>query len=158
MEALEEKFLNALKSSESQNYEESLKAFEGIISENPSGDLADDALFNIGILHFKQNKFDEAEKSFRKVISDFPGATIAEFENSVEHGMTTAKALLGLINCSLAMGDEVSAWDSLDKLNEFENSSFVMFTDPSGVTFKKTYRMLGQELLDQYAATKQELE
>ncbi|MCK5266548.1 MAG: tetratricopeptide repeat protein, partial [Spirochaetes bacterium] len=115
-------------------------------------------LFNIGLLHFKQDQFDKAEETFKKVISDFPEATIAEFENSVEHGMTTAKALLGLINCSLAMGDEVSAWDSLDKLNEFENSSFVMFTDPSGVTFKKTYRMLGQELLDQYAATKQELE
>lgn len=157
MTELEQKFLDALKTAQDGKQEEARKAFEEVIAADPKGDLADDALYNVGLLSFQQNKFDEAEKTFKQLIEEFPEATIAEFENSVEHGMTAAKAYLGLINCYLPMGREVEAWECLEKLEQFTDS-YVTFADQRGVPFRKTYAMLGKELLDKFAAAKSELE
>lgn len=157
MTQLEEKFLDALKVAEKGDHAAAQAAFEAIIAEDPQGDLADDALYNIGFLQFNQNAFDTAEATFKKLISEYPDSTIAEFENSVEHGATPAKAWYMLVNSYLAMGREVDAFDAAEKLNGFTDS-YVQFVDKNGVTFRKTYRMLADELLDQYAAAKSELE
>jgi len=157
MTELEEKFLSALKIANEGKDAEALKLFEEVIAADPQGDLADDALYNIGIMQFKQVEFDKAVVTFKKVIEEMPDSTIAEFEGSMEHGKTPAKAWLGLINCYLAMGQEVEAWDALDKLEAFPNS-YVMYSNDHGVTFRKTFKMLGQDLLDTYASTKQEVE
>jgi len=157
MRQLEEKFLDALRRAEKGDQAAAQTAFEAIIAEEPGGDLADDALYNIGFLQFSRNAFDKAEATFKKLIQEYPDSTIAEFENCVEHGATPAKAWYMLVNAYLAMGREVDAFDAADKLQGFTDS-YVQFVDKNGVTFRKTYMMLAGELLDKYAAAKSELE
>jgi tetratricopeptide (TPR) repeat protein len=157
MNPQEEKFLAAMKEAEAGNYSAAEAALQQIIDEDPRGDLADDALYDIGLLQYKQNKFQEAAASFLKVINEYPDATIADFGGSVEHGRTAAKAYLGLINCYLPMGREVDAYALLDKLVEFDADTYVQFTDARGISFRKTYSMLAKDLMDRYAAAKSEV-
>jgi hypothetical protein len=62
-----------------------------------------------------------------------------------------------LVNCYLAMGREIDAYEAADKLDGYADS-YVQFVNTAGISFRKTYKMLAGELLDQYAAAKSELE
>ncbi len=70
---------------------------------------------------------------------------------------TPAKAWYMLVNCYLAMGREIDAYEAADKLDGYADS-YVQFVNTAGISFRKTYKMLAGELLDQYAAAKSELE
>lgn len=157
MTQLEEKFLAALKTADGGDKAAAQAAFEAIIAAEPNGDLADDALYNIGFLQFSQNLFDKAEATFKKLIAEYPQSTIAEFPGSTEHGATPAKAWYMLVNCYLAMGREIDAYEAADKLDGYADS-YVQFVNEQKIAFRKTFKMLAQELLDQYAAAKSELE
>lgn len=157
MTQLEEKFLAALKSAQAGKLEEARAAFEAVVAADPKGDLADDALYNLGYLHFRKNEFDKAETVFKRLIAEYPEATIAEFPGSTEHGKTAAKAWYMLLNCALAMGKHKDGYTILDQLDKYPDT-YVAFVDGRGVQFRKGYRILGQELLDKYAVASRELE
>lgn len=153
--ALQKQFLQGIALFQKGEYAGAEAAFGEVIAADPQGDLADDALYNLGLGYFQQQQFDRAEEAFRKLIDEYPESTIAEFENSVEHGKTPAKARLGLINCYLAMGRENEARALLDELAPLTDS-WVMVPGPGGPV-QKTFHRLAVELLDKYDQAKQEI-
>lgn len=153
---LEQDFLHGVELFQQKDYSGAEKVFEGVIAADPQGDLADDALYNLGLGYFQQNLFDKAEAAFKKLIEEYPDSTIAEFENSFEHGKTPAKARLGLVNCYLALGRENEAWQTLEELESFSDS-WVMVAGTDNTPLKKTFHQLAKELLDKYAQAKQEI-
>lgn len=156
MSDLEKQFANGLELAAAGKLAEAGAAFEKLVAADPQGDLADDGLYNIGLLAFRQNAFEKAEGLFRKLISEYPQATIAASPGVLEHGRTAAKAWLGLLNCALARGNEIAAWQALEELERF-GDSWVGYTDGNGTNYRKTFAMLGRELLDRYAAAKAEM-
>jgi tetratricopeptide (TPR) repeat protein len=156
MGPLEQKFLDALEMAK-QDRAKGLALFQEVLDSDPKGDLADDALYNIGYLHFAESRFAEAQAAFDRLIKEHPDSTIAEFAGSIEHGKTPAKAWYMLVNCCLAAGKETEAWEACDQLAPYTDS-YVEFADSRGVIFRKTYQMLARELLDRYASTKTEME
>lgn len=141
MDDLHKKFLEALNLAAAQKPAEAEKAFTAIFDSDPQGDLADDALCNIGILALAQNAIAQAESIFDRLIRDYPQATIAEYPGCSEHGRTAAKALLGLVNCALARGNAAQAKEHAARLREYEDSWVGVGSE------KKTYGQLASELL-----------
>lgn len=138
---LQKDFLEALKLAAAQKPAEAEKAFTAIFDSDPQGDLADDALCNIGILALAQNAIAQAQSIFDRLVRDYPQATLAEYPGCTEHGRTAAKALLGLVNCALARGDANQAGEYLNQLKEYSDSWVDVGKE------KKSYAQLASELL-----------
>lgn len=138
---LQKDFLEALKLAAAQKPAEAEKAFTAIFDSDPQGDLADDALCNIGILALAQNAIAQAQSIFDRLVRDYPQATLAEYPGCTEHGRTAAKALLGLVNCALARGDAGRAGEYLNQLKEYSDSWVDVGKE------KKSYAQLASELL-----------
>ncbi|HOG64394.1 MAG TPA: tetratricopeptide repeat protein [Spirochaetota bacterium] len=141
MEDLQKRFLEALQLAASGKSTQAEKAFTAVFDSDPQGNLADDALCNIAILALNQNAIAQAESIFTRLLQDYPTATIAEYQGCSEHGRTGAKALLGLVNCSLARGNAALAAEQIAKLKDYSDS---WVDTASG---KKTYGELAAELL-----------
>ena len=140
MDDLHKKFLEALNLAAAQKRPKPKKLLPRSLTAI-AGDLADDALCNIGILALAQTAIAQAESIFDRLIRDYPQATIAEYPGCSEHGRTAAKALLGLVNCALARGNAAQAKEHAARLWEYEDSWVGVGSE------KKTYGQLASELL-----------
>ncbi len=148
MGSMEDRFLVAVKKYQEKDLKAAWSEFKTITDDDKGGELADDALYNLGIIAFEEQKFDVSEKCFLKVIQEYPEGTIADV-GGFEHGKTAAKAYLGLMNCYLAMGKEAEAKDALAELNNYGESY---------VTVKKSFSSIGSELMESYESQKEEFE
>jgi tetratricopeptide (TPR) repeat protein len=117
--------------------------FRQIIELDPTGDLADDAQFNIGLCYLKMNLPKQAIENFWKVIKEYPDSTIAFSEQNQEFGRTPAKAYLGLLTCYLQLGDEKHISECKNKLLEYEDSYVIIEEDE-----KVSYYELAKSMID----------
>lgn len=143
-------FSQALKLAKDEFYLDSLKAFQALIDEFPESELVDDSYFNIGLCYFNINQFEKAKDSFEFVISNYPDATISILEGGNEYGQTAAKCYLGIINCSLGMGNLEYAQSILEELKEFSDS-FIILSNGE----KKFFHSFGKKAIEGYINFKQ---
>lgn len=104
-----ELFAQALDMAQSGFLFDAISAFKALAADRKS-DMADDAQCNIGLCYLRMHLYADALIAFNHVLTDFPGATIAQVAGSShEFGQTAAKARLGRVHAFLGGGDTASA-------------------------------------------------
>lgn len=119
---------------------DAIALFRDAIETDPRGDLADDALFNVGGIYLQMGLLKDAEASFTELIEQYPEATISSTLGAQETGRTAAKAHLGRLRARLAAGNRDGARSDLMALAGFTDS---WVTDANGV--RRTFYDLGIE-------------
>ena len=87
--------------------------------------------------------YDRAMALFQKEIDEFPGSEMTNAVTSSEHGKTSAKSHLGVLQCHLAMGRVDDARAKLEDLKAFDESSWVDLPDGG----RRTFREIGEGLI-----------
>lgn len=121
---------------------DAVRSFTQVAKNDRKSEFADDALFNAGLCYMRMSLFRDAIAHFTRVIQGYPDATIASTPGAKENGRTAAKALLGRLRCSLALGDLSSAKADLASLQKYGDSYVV---DDKGR--KRTFHELGSEAM-----------
>lgn len=129
-------FTEGLNLAKDEFYLDSINKFQMLIDEYPQSDLADDALYNIGLCYFKMKQFEQAIETFNQVITNYPDATISALDNGNEFGLTTAKCLLGIFNCYFLSGETENAKKIIGELKPYDNTSYLMVNN-NKTTFKE---------------------
>ena len=123
-----EQFLAALQQAQRGFYFDAIESFQAVVRDNPSGALADDATFNIGVCYMKIRQHAKAIEAFEKVLSDYPDGIIESELPGNEYGRTAAKALLGLVEASLLLNKKDEADKHCKALRSYSDS-FVLMPD-----------------------------
>jgi len=120
-----ELFAQALDMAQSGFLFDAIFAFKALASDRKS-DMADDAQCNIGLCYLRMHLYADALIAFNHVLTDFPGACIAQVAGaSHEFGQTTAKARLGRVHAFLGAGDTASARAECDAMSPDRDSHVV---------------------------------
>lgn len=131
-----------LKLVSTEYYLDAIHKFNMLINEFPESNLADDALYNVGLCYFKMKQFEMAIEVFYQVIFDYPDAEISELEN--EFGKTAAKCYYSIFLSHLALGQKKKAIEIISKLKIFSNNTYVIVNNE-----RKTYSELSDMILQQ---------
>jgi len=130
-----ELFTKAIKFASNEQYLDAVQEFDTIINKFPKSNLADDAIYNIGLCYFNMHQLDVAITHFNKIIKEYPEATIHS-PNKNEEGKTAAKALLGIFNCYFIQNKIDDAKKIIEQLSTYDNNSFIIINNTKH-TFKK---------------------
>jgi len=122
-------FTEGLNLAKDEFYLDSINKFKMLIDEYPQSDLADDALYNVGLCYFKMKQFEQAIETFNQVITNYPDATISALDNGNEFGLTAAKCLLGIFNCYFINGKTEDAKKIIEELKSYDNNSYLRIND-----------------------------
>jgi tetratricopeptide (TPR) repeat protein len=117
-------------------YLDSINKFKMLIDEYPQSDLADDALYNIGLCYFKMKQFELAIETFNQVINNYPDATISALDNGNEFGKTAAKCHYGCFQCYLLLNEKENAEIEIKNLKSFNKSTYII-VDNKKISFEK---------------------
>ena len=142
-------FTDGLNLAKNEFYLDSINKFTMLIDEYPKSDLADDALYNVGLCYFKLKQFNLAIETFNQVISNYPDGTISVLGNANEFGKTTAKCYYGIFLSNLAMEKIENAQIAIKKLKPFTINTYVIVNNE-----KKSYEVLANETLKKYKKNK----
>jgi tetratricopeptide (TPR) repeat protein len=115
-------FANGLKFAQDEFFLDSINEFNKLVEGYPDSELADDALYNIGLCYFSMQQFEKAIRLFDRVITDYPDATISILDGGNEFGKTAAKCHYAIVNCYLAINELDNAKKELDKLKIYTAS------------------------------------
>ena len=126
-------FTNGLKFAQDEFFFDAINDFNKLIKDYPESELADDALYNIGLCYFSVQQFEKAIGLFEKVILDYPDATISVLDGGNEFGKTAAKCHYAIVNCYLALNKLDKAKKELDKLKRYATS--YMLVEEKKITF-----------------------
>ena len=142
-------FTNGLKFAQDEFFLDSINEFYTLVEDYADSELADDALYNIGLCYFEMNSFVKAIEIYNVVINDYPGSTISSLEGRGESGKTAAKCHYAILNCFLALNKLKEATRELQKAKEYPES-FVIY-EGKRITFYqlamqalKTYNQIQQ--------------
>lgn len=139
-------FMEALKLANEDFFMDATTKFQQLINEFPESDLADDAMYNIGLCYYEMNQFEKAISILQNVIELYPDATITAIENNNEFGKTAAKAYYLMINCYLAEGKLDKAQEIIPTIEKYTNTyvtkedekvSFAQLASKAVATFLK---------------------
>jgi tetratricopeptide (TPR) repeat protein len=119
-------FTDGLQQAQQEFYLDAINKFQVIIDEYPNSDLADDALYNVGLCYFKMKQFEQAIETFNQVIINYPDATISALENANEFGKTAAKCHYSNLFSYLALNNEEKAIEELTKLKAYNHNSYII--------------------------------
>ena len=137
-------FTHALQLAGGEFYLEAIVEFEGLVSEFPNSELADDALYNAGLCYYQTNQFEEAIAKYQQVIDQYPDSTISELEGGNEFGKTAAKCHYSIIHACLALGDLDQAKAHAAELSGFSETHVMVNNE------KRSYAQLAEQALDTY--------
>jgi len=126
-------FTNGLKFAQDEFFFDAINDFNKLVEDYPDSELADDALYNIGLCYFSVQQFEKAIGLFEKVILDYPDATISVLDGGNEFGKTAAKCHYAIVNCYLALNKLDKAKKELDKLKRYTAS--YMLVEEKKITF-----------------------
>ena len=138
-------FTEGLNLAKDEFYLDSINKFKMLIDEFPQSDLADDALYNVGLCYFKMKQFEQAIETFNQVITNYPNATISALDSGNEFGMTAAKCYYGILSSHLALGDINNAKSIIKELKPFNTNTYIIINNE-----KQSYETLAKELLIKY--------
>ena len=138
-------FTEGLNLAKDEFYLDSINKFKMLIDEFPQSDLADDALYNVGLCYFKMKQFEQAIETFNQVITNYPNATISALDSGNEFGMTAAKCYYGILSSHLALGDINNAKSIIKELKPFNTNTYIIINNE-----KQSYETLAKELITKY--------
>lgn len=138
-------FTEGLQQAQQEFYLDAINKFQVLIDEYPNSDLADDALFNIGLCYFKMKQLEQAIEAFNQVIINYPDASISSLDNANEFGKTAAKCHYGIFQCLLLLSKEEEALKELEKLKPFNQNTYVLIEEK-----KVNFEELAKEIFNQY--------
>ncbi len=139
---------NGLSQARDEFYLDAINAFKSLINDCPDSDLADDALFNIGLCYYHLKQFSKAIESYQNILKEYPDSTISALIETDEYGKTAAKALYNTIVCNLAESDLPAAQKNLELLKQYPDS-YVVKNDK-----KITFEQLALNIIDYYKENK----
>lgn len=122
-------FVEAITYLKDEFYIDAISAFKRLCREFPDSDLADDALYNVGLIYFHLNDLQQAVIYLNRVINEYPDSTISALDSASDFGRTAAKAYYSLVSCYIGMGEIAKAQACADKLQQYDDSYTV---DESG--------------------------
>jgi tetratricopeptide (TPR) repeat protein len=122
-------FSEGLNLAKNEFYLDAINKFKMLIDEYPQSDLADDALYNVGLCYFKMKQFELAIETFNQVINNYPDATISALDNVNEFGKTAAKCHYGCFQCYLILNKKENAEEEIKNLKSFNQNTYVIVND-----------------------------
>lgn len=131
-----ELFTKALQACNDEFYIDAIETLLELVSTYPDSELADDALYNVGLCYFNLNQFEKAIEYFQKVIDEYPDGTISVLEGGNEYGSTSAKCYYAIINCLLAIGKMEEIENILYKLESYPDS-YIINSEGTKLTYKE---------------------
>jgi len=129
-------FTEGLNLAKDEFYLDSINKFKILIDEYPQSDLADDALYNVGLCYFKMKQFEQAIETFNRAIINYPDATISALDNGNEFGLIAAKCLLGIFNSYFISNKIEDAKKIIEELKPYDNNSYLIVNNQKR-TFKE---------------------
>jgi len=138
-------FTEGLHQAQQEFYLDAIGKFQVLVDEYPNSDLADDALFNIGLCYFKMKQLEQAIESFNQVIINYPDTTISSLDNANEFGKTAAKCHYGIFQCFLLIGKEEEAKNELEKLKPFNQNTYILVEGK-----KMSFEELAKDMFNQF--------
>lgn len=138
-------FTEGLNLAKNEFYLDSINKFTMLIDEFPKSDLADDALYNVGLCYFKLKQFNQAIETFNQVITNYPDGTISVLGNANEFGKTAAKCHYGCFQCLLLLNEKERAEAEIKNLKSFNQSTYIIVNDK-----KISFEELAKENLIQF--------
>ena len=87
-----EYFSNGLKFAKDEFAIDAISHFQTLIDEFPKSDLADDAMYNIALLYYNINQFQQSINSLDSLIEIYPDGVISTMDVANEVGSIVEKA------------------------------------------------------------------
>ena len=140
-------FTNGLKFAQDEFFLDSINEFKSLAVEYPDSELADDALYNIGLCYFNMQQFEKSIGFFETVINEYPDGTISILDGGNEFGKTAAKCHYAIVNCYLALNELDNAKKVLDKLKIY-TESYILVEEK-----KITFHQFTERAIKIYAKT-----
>ena len=127
-------FTDAVQLIQDKFYVDGINKFKQLVNEFPESDLADDALYNIGLCYFEMNQFNQCIEILKEMIEKYPNATITALENENEFGKTAGKAHYLIVLCYIGLNDIQEAESYIPILKEHSNNTYII-KDDQKITF-----------------------
>ena len=127
-------FTKAFELAKDKFYIDAVHQFQSLIKEFPDSDLADDALYNVGLCYYEMCQFEKAIEVLEEMIEKYPDATITALEDGNEFGKTAAKAYYLIVQCYIGL-DNVSKAEAYIPIIEKYNNTYIS-KDDKKVSFK----------------------
>ena len=137
-------FTNGLKFAQDEFFLDSINEFKSLAVEYPDSELADDALYNIGLCYFNMQQFEKSIGFFERVINEYPDGIISILDGGNEFGKTAAKCYYAIVNCYLAMSNIDKAKENVLLLKNFPDS-YVLVDE-----IKKSFYDLSENAMSTY--------
>ena len=126
-------FTEAFQLTQEKFFVDAIHIFQQLVDEFPESDLADDALYNIGLCYFEMNQLQKSIEVLKEMIEKYPDATITALENENEFGKTAAKAHYLIVLCYIGLNDIQEAESYIPILKEYNDTYFIK--DDQKITF-----------------------
>jgi tetratricopeptide (TPR) repeat protein len=118
-------FTEAFQLTKDEFFVDAIHIFQKLVDEFPESDLADDALYNIGLCYFEMNQLQKSIEVLEEMIEKYPDATITALESGNDFGKTTAKAYYLIVQCYIGLGDIQKAESYIPILKNYTNTYVV---------------------------------
>lgn len=138
-------FTEGLQQAQQEFYMDAIGKFQVLVNEYPNSDLADDALFNIGLCYLKMKQLEQAIEAFNQVIINYPDATISSLDNANEFGKTAAKCHYGIFQCFILLGKKEEAQKEIEKIKPFNQNTYVIIEER-----KVSFEELAKDIFNQF--------
>ena len=137
-------FTEAFQLAQEKCYVDAIHKFQKLVNDFPDSDLADDALYNIGLCYYEMNQFQKSIEILEEMIKKYPDATITALENGSEFGKTASKAYYLIVQCCIGLGDIQKAETYIPILEEYTNTYVVKDSE------KYSFTQLAKDAIDTY--------
>jgi len=115
-------FTDSIRLAQDKFYVDAIHNFNELIEKFPTSDLADDAMFNVGLCYFEMSQFQKCIDIIDELIKNYPDSTISALESGNEYGKTAAKGLYLIVQCLLGLNKPEEAVNYLEKIKHFKDS------------------------------------
>jgi len=137
-------FTEAFQLVQEKCYVDAIHKFQNLVDEFPASDLADDALYNIGLCYYEMNQFQKSIEVLEEMIEKYPDATITALENGNEFGKTAAKAYYLIVQCCIGLGDIQKAETYIPIFEEYTNTYVARDSE------KYSFAQMAKDAIDTY--------
>ena len=145
-------FTNAFQLAQEKFYVDAIHKFQGLIDDFPESDLADDAMYNIGLCYYEMNQFQKSIEVLEKMIEKYPEATITALENGNEFGKTAAKAYYLIVQCYIGLNNIQKAESYIPILENYTNTYVIKDS------VKISFAQIAKESIETFIKLKKENE
>lgn len=143
-----EYFSNGLKFAKDKFIIDAISHFQSLIDEFPKSDLADDAMYNIALLYYNINQFQQSINSLENLIEEYPDGVISTMDIANEVGSIVEKAKYLLVQNYLGLDHIKSAEKTFNNMLD-NKETYILENDQ-----KKYYFNLAKDAIELYKEIK----